>query len=67
MTLEFIIVFSLIAVTAVTYYAIRRMCDLIDPENAADPLKKQEPAGQEEETSERNNHFPFSFHGRPLS
>ena len=61
MTLEFIIVFSLIAVTAVTYYAIRRMCDLIDPENAA------EPAEPEEETSERNNQFPFSFHGRPLS
>lgn len=66
MTLEFIIVTSLIAVTAVTYYAIRRMCDLIDPENAADPLKKQEPA-PEEDASEDSSHFPFSIHHRPLS
>lgn len=65
MTLEFIIVISLIAVTAITYYAIRRMCDLIDPANAEEPLRKPDILTMKEEESGHGKHFPCSFRGRP--
>lgn len=65
MTLEFIIVISLIAVTAISYYAIRRMCDLIDPANAEEPLRKPDILSVKKENSDDEKHFPFSFRGRP--